>query len=78
MTVQAEYWNRDDSQNKSRNPLNPVNAGEERLEFYDESITNNYVITLILFENGIENMNFIDVVIPIDWKEKSSCKSTMN
>ena len=74
MTVQAEYWNRDYSQNKSRNPTNSVDAVEEILEFYDASITNNYVITLILFENGIENTAFDDVSIPIEQKEGSPCK----
>ena len=74
VTVQAEYWNRDYSQNKSRNPPNPIDAADEMLEFYDDSITNNYIITLVLFENGIENTAFDDVSIPIEQKEGSPCK----
>ena len=63
--MQAEYWHRDTSHDKIRNPPTPVSASDETLEFYDDRVTSSYVITLVVFENGLENIDKIDSEINI-------------
>ena len=63
--MQAEYWHSDTPDVKTRNPPTPVNASDERLEFFDDRVTSSYVITLVVFENGLENIDKIDSEINI-------------
>ena len=57
VSVQAEYWDRRQPNNVSVNPPQSVPAEDERLTFVDDAVTTEYLLRLLVYENGVRNEN---------------------
>ena len=75
VTIQVEYWPSNDVSDTNRCPNIAVQAEEQELKFYDESIDASYVMRLVVYENGLENTYLTPIFIePTEDPPNTSCK----